>query len=520
MAPEEPVLPVDDIQGDILAGFRKDHVRLIFFQFDSEVLPHVKPWLAAFAGDVSSARQVLGFNTAFKAMRLQMRREPKEMSVLWRNIAFTAAGLTKLVGSNEVAKFADTSFQSGADALSTTIGDPDDGSDGDRRTWLIGYGDKVPDGLIIVAADDEADLDAETDRLCTALKATTGKTPYVERGETRKTLPGHEHFGFKDGISQPALRGRYPEGGYITPRYLADTDPNAIYLAAPGQPLVWPGEFLLNQPQQKGGNSDPIDFKLVPSAPAWATNGSYLVFRRLRQNVAAFQSRVLAIQGKLSADPAFSRLSVDDVGALMVGRFQSGCPVMRSTQDNSGISADAYAANNFLFANDTPIYALRPSTPVRPDRFPPATADDQGVRCPYGAHIRKVNPRDESTDFGDGTNNLQKRLLRRGIPYGPEFNPAIQDQEDRGLLFLSYQSSIVNQFEFLMRDWVNGGDAPKSDSGFDPILSPRIQGQFIPRRPDGTEFPADVPGPAIVVATGAAYLFSPPISALRTVLAA
>ena len=76
--PDEPVLKIDDIQGDILAGFRKDHVRLLFFRFADAAIPALKKWLVSFASEISNVRQVAGFNTLFRSMRDRLGREPDE----------------------------------------------------------------------------------------------------------------------------------------------------------------------------------------------------------------------------------------------------------------------------------------------------------------------------------------------------------------------------------------------------------------------------------------------------------
>jgi Dyp-type peroxidase family len=513
--PDEPLLKIDDIQGDILAGFRKDHVRLVFFQFSDSTAAALKKWLASFASEISTARQVAGFNTLFRTMRDQLGREPEELSVLWRNVAFTSQGLKKLIGVTEVAKFVDAAFRNGAEARSTVIGDPSDGSPGDAAGWVIGSGQKIPDALVIIAADDRDDADAEAAKLQSEIAPFVAGPPHVEEGQVRSADPGHEHFGYKDGISQPGVRGKKPDGTYFTPRFLDTTDPNFPYYAAPGQPLVWPGEFLLNLEKQKGNNTDPLEWRKVVDAPEWATNGSYLVFRRLQQDVLAFNDLVEQVHSALIADASFSNTSLELAGAMLIGRFKSGCPLMRSTTDDQALADDVYAANNFLFAEDTPKYLIPKNTTVQPDAFPRATADPHGMRCPLGAHIRKINPRDQQTDFGDGYNNLQKRILRRGIPYGEtDFDPARPDHSDRGLLFLCYQASIVDQFEFLMQDWVNRSDHPEDKSGDDPILSTRSGRVFNACRPDTSVLPISVARPPIV-ATGAAYLFVPPISALR-----
>jgi Dyp-type peroxidase family len=513
--PDEPVLKTDDIQGDILAGFRKDHVRLVFVQFADAAVAELKKWLASFAAEVSTVRQVAGFNTVFRTMRDQMGREPDELSVLWRNISFTSQGLKKLIGPAEVAKFADAAFRNGAEARSTVIGDPSDGSAGDAMGWVIGSGQNVPDALVIIAADDKDDADAEAAKLQANIASFIACPAYVEKGQVRASDPGHEHFGYKDGISQPGVRGKKPDGSYFTPRFLDRTDPSFVYYAAPGQPLVWPGEFLLNLEKQKGNNTDPLDWRKMIDAPEWATNGSYLVFRRLQQDVQAFNDLVEQVHSTLIADAGFSKTPLELAGAMLVGRFKSGCPLMRSTTDNQALADDVYAANNFVFSEDTPTYLIPENPTVRPDGFPRATADPHGMRCPLGAHIRKVNPRDQETDFGDGYNNLQKRILRRGIPYGEtDFDPMHPDRSDRGLLFMCYQASIVDQFEFLMQDWVNRSDHPEDQSGDDPLLSTRSARVFNACRPDTSMLPVNLRR-APIMATGAAYLFVPPISALR-----
>jgi Dyp-type peroxidase family len=517
--PDEPVLKIDDIQGDILAGFRKDHVRLFFFRFADAAIPALKTWLVSFASEISNARQVAGFNTLYRSMRDQLRREPEELSVLWRNIGFTSQGLKKLVGESEVAKFADAAFRVGAEGRSTVIGDPSDGSPGNAGGWVIGSGQNVPDALVIIAADDEGDAENEATKLESQIAPFVSGAPYVEKGQVRTADRGHEHFGYKDGISQPGVRGKKSDGTYFTPRFLDSSDSNFPYYAAPGQPLVWPGEFLLNLEKQKGNNTDPLEWRKIIDAPEWATNGSYLVFRRLQQDVEAFNRLVDQVHTTLAADASFSQISPNIAGAMLIGRFKSGCPLMRSTDDDQSLADDVYAANNFIFAEDTPKYLIPENPTVQPDKYPGAAADRRGIRCPFGAHIRKVNPRDQETDFGDGYNNLQKRILRRGIPYGDtDFDPGHPDHSDRGLLFMCYQASIVNQFEFLMQDWVNRSDHPEDGSGDDPILSTRSARVFNACRPDSSVLPVTLQR-APIAATGAAYLFVPPISALKGRLA-
>ena len=112
---------------------------------------------------------------------------------------------------------------------------------------------------------------------------------------------------------------------------------------------------------------------------------------------------------------------------------------------------------------------------------------------------------------------LQRRLLRRGIPYGDEFDEKKKDSDkaDRGLLFIAYQSSIERQFEFLQQDWVNQADAPRDHGGVDPILGAKGLLRLINDNDESLDIAVEE---RFVIPTGAAYLFVPSISAMRDVL--
>jgi Dyp-type peroxidase family len=487
-------------------------------RFDAAAVPRVKAWLASFAAEIATADMVDAFNTTFRTMRAALGRDPSELRVLWRNVAFSAPGLAKLTSDAEVAAFVDGAFKAGAEARSSTIGDPANGAPGDPRTWVAGT--RSPDMVLILAADDEASLDAECASLTAALQPLASAPVYVEHGHTRAAEPGHEHFGFRDGISQPGVRGRSGPNEFFTPRLLDPSDPLARTFAAPGQPLVWPGEFLLNLPQQLTDGSPPTASVTRVCGPAWATNGSYLVFRRLRQDVPAFNAMVARAAAALRAHPEFATITDELAGALIVGRFKSGVPVMRALADDPELAKDVYASNNFLFEHDTPAVKPRSGSGLAVDTFPPAHADGTGARCPFAAHVRKVNPRDETTDFGGAANTLARRLIRRGIPYGPDYDagdPA-SAAADRGLLFLAYCSSIQRQFEDFVLDWVNA-DAPHDDSGPDPVVGLASARTMTWRDARGVPVERTPMGPSPVVATGGAYLFAPAKSAILNRLA-
>jgi deferrochelatase/peroxidase EfeB len=143
--------------------------------------------------------------------------------------------------------------------------------------------------MFVVAGDTRAAVDARAEQLAEGLKAAGLKVTYNEDGDVREDMPGHEHFGFDDGVSQPGIRGRASDSmnDFITERHISDKQaPEHFLFGYPGQDLVWPGVLILGQPAT---SPDPlIPGALSPAIPDWTRNGSFLVFRRLRQDVGLF----------------------------------------------------------------------------------------------------------------------------------------------------------------------------------------------------------------------------------------
>ncbi|MER9001370.1 Dyp-type peroxidase [Mesorhizobium australicum] len=281
--------------------------------------------------------------------------------------------------------------------------------------------------------------------------------------------PGREHFGFKDGVSQPAVRGRLSPGigDYLAPRDGSSPAGTTIEFASPGRPLICPGEFVLGYPRQSvasgrnaaapwplGNQANDVVVGVPPIGPLWARNGSFLVYRRLNQDVPAFNRFLSRTARELSSRPEYSGLTPEHFGAMVVGRWRSGAPLLRaSAKDDERLARTLGANNDFDFL----------SAGTAADGFPPAIGDPSGELCPAASHIRKVNPRALATDQGGEVNSLIRRILRRGIPFGDplpiasEVDPA---DGDRGLLFLGYQASIRDQFEFLQSFWANDEGKP------------------------------------------------------------
>lgn len=282
---------------------------------------------------------------------------------------------------------------------------------------------------------------------------------------------------------------------------LFNNDKNGIehfgYVDGRSQPLALL-EDLNNEANNNGGisNWNPAIFlsQLLVRCPGGrlaVSHGSYFVFRKLDQNVKAFKARELALGTKQGTD--------ERAGASIVGRFENGTPVTLSDEEITPIPSGAVGVpNNFNFL-----------------------ADSAGLKCPFAGHIRKSNPRSDTSDSKDHL------MGRRGIPYGLRLHDDPNDADidnkptgNLGLLFMAYQSSLENQFEFTQRFWVNNPDFKIGQTGIDPII-----GQ--PASPSGQKWPLtygatlsdgsdadDFSG--FVTMRGGEYFFAPSISYLKS----
>jgi Dyp-type peroxidase family len=282
-----------------------------------------------------------------------------------------------------------------------------------------------------------------------------------------------EHFGFADGIGQPSIGGSgtpvYPGEGTLQP------DGTWAPLAA--------GEFVLGWPGETGF---PVE---MPTPEILARNGSFLVYRKLEQHVPAFRAFLRKQAERLYGEA--SDANVELVAAKLVGRWRSGCPLALSPDCDDPALATAWDRNNdFGYA-----------------------ADPAGAVCPYGSHIRRMNPRDGRA--GDALVRTH-RIVRRGLPYGPWLESDDDDMKERGVAFMAINASIRYQFEFLQTEWVNNGEfAELSKHDVDPFAGePREGSRF--RLPGHEGPPKNIFDlPRFVTMRGGGYYFIPSISALR-----
>lgn len=394
-----------------------------------------------------------------------------------------------------------------------------------------GTPDTTPDVLLTLAADEPDALGRRAQEVRGWAEAAAIEVIYSQSGAV---LPGDiEHFGFRDGISQPDARGRLSvnERHFLTRRYVDPADERAKRYSRPGRPLVWPGQFVFGYSKQR--DDDPVREGAVARGGAdWMDNGSYLVFRRLRQDVAAFRAFLATEVERIRQLAGLEDMTTDRLAALLVGRWPKGTALMRSPGgDEADPMEDRFSVNHFGFADAaSPIgvssdpYAQREEGLVAASELRTvegAPADLQGVICPRLAHVRKVNPRDLSTDQGGPDRTLTFHVLRRGITWGASFpsTPAEQAADDgqRGLLFLCYQTSIGEQFELLTRAWMNRTDGPEGASGHDLLVgqdTSAARERTAVLRTNG-EHHTIITSERWVIPTGGGYFFAPSLSLLR-----
>jgi deferrochelatase/peroxidase EfeB len=284
------------------------------------------------------------------------------------------------------------------------------------------------------------------------------------------------HFGYTDGISMTTIRGG-PE------RYKPDQQ-------QPCEPWL----FVL---------LDEAENYFVPEPRELGLNGSFAVFKMIRTDVVGFENFLQSKKGQI--DPEL-------LAAKMCGRWRNGVPLALSPETDSplqgGVSAEHL--NDFEYVNAD------------------GSGDPKGLLCPVGAHIRRVNPRGQPiTGQGNpGGSNNTHRLIRRGMPYGPVYDPTQPyDGVERGLLGYFINSNIENQYEFVLSQWVNDSEfagavrlPPKSK---DPLIGTQDPAEsiFVIPQAKGAP-PIRIAGLSSFITTqAAAYCVLPSITAIQFIAA-
>lgn len=373
----------------------------------------------------------------------------------WVTVAFTWNGLRALgVDDASLATFPEE-FRQGMVARAQVLGDT--GANHPDH-WVDGLASPDLHAIVILFARDVA----ERDRCVREHQEYASRFPGVEALSTldlEATPPleyAHDHFGYRDRMSQPEI-----EGMGVTP--------------TPGSgPPLKPGEFFLGYPDEDGPPAP------LPQPEILSRNGSYIAYRRLQEHVGTFRD-FLRQNG---ATPEEQEL----VAAKLMGRWRSGAPlVLAPLKDNPALAADPQRNNNFDYGK----------------------MDPHGYAVPLGSHIRRMNPRDT------GVNMNRRRMIRRGGTYGPSLpEGAPEDGVERGIAAFVGCASLVRQFEFAQNVWANDPRFHELQNERDPIIGAHdgTYDMTIPKRPIRKKIKGL---PAFTTVKGGAYFFLPGIRALR-----
>jgi deferrochelatase/peroxidase EfeB len=372
----------------------------------------------------------------------------------WVTVAFTWNGLRVLgVDESSLANFPEE-FRQGMAARAGIIGTT--GANHPDH-WVGSLASPDLHAIIILFARDVA----ERERCRKEHNSYLRELPDVEvlSSLDLEAIPpygyAHEHFGYRDRLSQPVI-----EGFGVEP--------------TPGSgPPIKAGEFFLGYPDEE-------EFTLVPKPEILTRNGSYLAYLMMQEHVGRFRD-FLRQNG---ATPDEQEL----VAAKLMGRWRSGAPlVLAPEKDDPELGGDFQRNNDFNYGK----------------------MDPYGYGCPLGSHARRMNPRDTAANMN------RRKMIRRGGTYGPPLpEDAPEDGIERGIAAFIGCASLVRQFEFAMNVWANDPNFHELGNERDPIFGTQdgTYDMTIPKRPIRKKIKGL---PAFTTVRGGAYFFLPGIKALR-----
>lgn len=438
-------------------------------------------------------------------------------------VGFTAEGLSHLGlpdggEPGTVATFP-TVFNLGMSSRQRILGDYVK-SDPSAWRWSDADGDKPIHVALLVYGKTKADCDKllglHRDKL-------TGAGFAVYELDAQPTDKGvnYEHFGFRDGISQPVIRGtqRFARG-------------------AQARDIMAPGEFILGYKSNQGyypptpvvarecdvGNrlaSVPTSVESRfsafqdprPQVRDFGRNGTFLAIRQFEQHVDAFHDYAKDCAKELSDETARlpeligGPVTPEWIEAKMMGRWHDGVPLI-----DRPISPlpEEHAAETSICEEQSHAKRAHRQNRMRKDTDLDFGVDDpQGLYCPFGAHIRRANPRGSLAPGDDSQFAItnRHRLLRRGRPY--------QQGDEKGLLFVGLCADLERQFEFIQQSWIGAPGFAGLTNEPDPIVS--VKPAAASTRftiPTSAGSLALEGGESFVTVRGGGYFFLPSRSAL------
>ena len=432
------MLELDDIQHILVTRTPALSGRYEFLTFREPAAARV--WLAEILDKVPSATAV---------------RSTVESENRWVTLAFTWNGLRALgLDEASLATFPEE-FKQGMPARFEMLGDT---GPNHPDSWVGGLAGPDLHAIVVLfarTADDRG-------RCVEAHEQLLARVPGVERLsflDLEATPPfdyAHDHFGFRDRLSQPVMEG---SGEGPTPGSGA---------------LLKPGEFILGYPDEEG---PPVH---QPKPDVLSRNGSYMAYRRLEEHVGKFRD-FLRQHGESAEEQEL-------IAAKLMGRWRSGAPlVLAPEKDDPALGADPQRNNDFNYKE----------------------MDPHGYAIPLGSHCRRMNPRDTAVNMN------RRRMIRRGATYGPALpEGAPDDGVERGIAAFVICASLVRQFEFAQNVWINDKNFHELGNERDPIIGTQ-DGTLefkIPKRPIRKRITGL---PAFTTVRGGAYFFLPGLKALR-----
>jgi Dyp-type peroxidase family len=458
-----------NLQSNILKSHSRDHARLLFLKYTSGV-SEVKTWIRSFISQEKYVVSAMDQKNDTEAFKQGIK------SKTLANFYISAKGYAQLgfdtdiftgvnrqdeemededIQDDEAKKeneiiFGNNAFVDGMKSkkINRKLKDPE------LNMWEQEYTMDIH-AMILLADDDALRLNTEIDVVKNSLQGVAEIIKEEAGDDLTATLSNGkkihiEHFGYSDGISQP--------------RYFTE-DPRTSPVDLQPLSLV-----LIKDPFT---NNDDNNY------------GSLLVYRKLQQDVEGFNNSVAKLAANLSLNTnQEGKITKEDfAGALTVGRFKDGTPLIKS---DIGLE-ESPAFNDFKYEH----------------------TDRQAHKCPFHAHIRKTNPR------GQGILVPEKGrfITRRGIPYGKTGDP------DIGLLFMCFQSNLKRQFNFIQKTWVNNAGFPpfRGRPGIDPLIGQGNEGGQCWPKQYASEDEIQFNFAGFIKMRGGEYFFAPSIGFLKNI---
>ena len=413
------------IQGNILRPHGRQYVRCLFVRFNKKKLEDT----INFINDLGEIDYITSAHQQFKAARaykLALKNNEPLADNLFAGL-YLSASAYRFFGLS-LSQFEDNAFLEGMKKSGRRLSDPK------PERWQNTYQDDIH-CLLLLACQNKKKLEYELNQKRNLLEFDLkAEILGIEKGVVISNDAGHtiEHFGYVDGASNPTF---YPPN--------RDTP----------VPLHW-------------NSLAPLDIVLVEDILPQESLafGSYLVFRKLEQNVKCFKDK----EKKLAEELKLAKKDEELSGAYLVGRFENGMPVMLSNREHQ-IKGLTY-----------------------PEKHKPANdfnyhCDPKGNRCPLHAHIRKVNPRPFITDENGNTKPyFGRNVVRRGITYDDRkkevkeqhINKDKYPDKNVGLLFMCFQASIEKQFEFMQAELANKSGNPDFEEDAPELEDEKLRSYF------------------------------------------